>query len=209
MIKNKDGSATNILICLFMLVAILALIAYDLTMREAGEAQRLVEDGLMASTLASAVIDIEEFGKTNTLKVRDDAYSIFEKSLKENLRLETVNGFLEPRNTSVIAGPVIIEEYIVYNVKGNDIIEIRYINGVRPSEYKTISNGLGTQKTPNGKLIETATVYSKISLNVRNQYLNNFLNKDDRKDEEIRVYKERSVDIKMNDIDIEENDIGG
>ena len=121
-----------------------------------------MEDALAASNLASAVIDIQEYGISHTLQIADPlaAYELYEEALKENLSL---NANWECSNRALISGPVTVEEYIVYNVK-NDLVTIYHVEGNgRIREEAGIS---GRVYSPNGILIESTSVYSEIAFPV-------------------------------------------
>ena len=143
-----------------------------------------VEDALAASNLASALIDIEEYGKSYTLRIFDpqSAYKIYKEALAVNLALNEKG---RSSQTELLEGQIKILSYMVYNVEGNriDIFSL--------SESGTMqllsSEEVGTIHTPDGILVETTTIYSKISFGVKGlgkQY--------------IYAEKEKSVDVKRN-----------
>lgn len=121
-----------------------------------------LEDALAASNLASAVIDIQEYGISHTVRIADPtaAYALYEAALKENLSL---NENWECANRALISGPVVVEDYIVYNVK-DDLVTIYHVeqNGQIREETETA----GRVYSPNGILIEATSVYSEISFPV-------------------------------------------
>lgn len=148
-------------------------------------ARDYVENGLVASNLASAVIDIDEYGTTNKILIKDfnKAYSTYFESLKDNLSLGEGNiptkGYLSKEKVEVI-------QYTVYNVEGDTIYETtRRSNG---SISKKQYNGqVGKMKTPDGAVITTTTIYSKIGF-----YISGY------KNENVYATKENSVDISKN-----------
>ncbi len=144
-----------------------------------------VEDALAASNLASALIDVEEYGKSHTLRIIDpqEAYEIYKEALSINLGLDEAG---QSSQKELMEGPVKILSYMVYNVE-NDRVDIFSL-----SEGETMqqlpSGEVGLIYTPDGILVETTTIYSRISFRVKgleNQY--------------IYAEKEKSVDVKRNE----------
>ncbi|MCH5343311.1 MAG: hypothetical protein J1E64_04665 [Acetatifactor sp.] len=121
-----------------------------------------LEDALAASNLASAVIDIQEYGISHTVQIADPAaaYVLYEAALKVNLSL---NENWECPNRDLISGPVTVEEYIVYNVK-DDLVTIYHV-GRNGSIWKETGIA-GEVRSPDGILIESSSVYSEISFSV-------------------------------------------
>lgn len=147
---------------LFAFVILLFTVAYEMQIYEYDAVRVFTEDALAASNLASAVIDLEEYGISHNIVIRDPdySYSLYQEALKTNMELDDL---WESRNEGVMSGPVEILDYIIYNVSGTDI-EI-YSYGQNP--YTTvITNGLGSVESPNGILIESTSVYSRISFPV-------------------------------------------
>ena len=122
-----------------------------------------LEDALAASNLASAVIDIEEYGISHTLRIadREKAYERFMEAVKGNLNL---NEDFQGREEGVIAGKVQIVNYTIYDVDGELVTEWTvYEDGSR----HIYTDRLGNVKAPNGQLIEHTSVYSEITFPVK------------------------------------------
>lgn len=144
-----------------------------------------VEDSLVMACLASAVIDTNRYGIDETIMIPDAnyAYVCFVESLSASLHLDNS---LTPLNKSIIKSSITIDEYIIYNVTETRITEIvvdkfgivssRDVNGVSPE-----------MSAPNGKPIESTSVYAKITFDVRNVV----------NSETARVSKSQLVDIKQ------------
>ncbi len=122
-----------------------------------------LEDALALSNLASAVVDIEEYGRTHTLSISDpkEAYERYRRAVKENLNLDDQ---WECRSQGLITGPVTILNYTVYNVKG-DRVEITSFG--RSRDVSRREEALGSAVSPNGILIESTGVYSEISYTIK------------------------------------------
>lgn len=122
-----------------------------------------LEDALALSNLASAVVDVEEYGISHGLVIADprQAYERYRSAVKENLNLDDR---WECRGNGVITGPVSIVNYTVYNVNGNDV-EVSCFDG---NGFLTQwREQLGSAKAPNGIPIESTGVYSEISYQIR------------------------------------------
>lgn len=121
-----------------------------------------LEDALAASNLASAVIDIQEYGISHTVQITDPAaaYVLYEEALKENLSLDEN---WECPNRSLISGPVTVEEYTVYNVK-DEVVMIYHVG--QNGQIREETGVTGEIRSPNGILIESSSVYSEISFPV-------------------------------------------
>lgn len=122
-----------------------------------------VEDALAASNLASAVIDLEEYGKSHDVFIEDagKAFHIFRESLICNLRLDED---LNTTNKDFMLGKVSIKEYRVYNVR-NGYVEIWILNGL--GEIISYSfEQVGNVVTPDNVYVESTTIYSKIGYQV-------------------------------------------
>ena len=119
------------------------------------------EDALAASNLASALIDLEEYGVSHRILIVQptEAYGRYQWALKENLNL---NGEWLGSEESVISGPVTVENYTVYNVEGDKVRGYRFGAGGESAWEEN----LGVAKAPNGIGIENTSVYSEISFEV-------------------------------------------
>ncbi len=122
----------------------------------------LLEDALAAGNLASAVVDVREYGRTHTLRIADPeaAYRIYLQALKTNLGLDDA---MRGRNTSLISGEVKVERYIVYNVTGQEV-RICEVTGGGSSER---TGKLGSVTAPGGEVVRSTGVYSEISYPVK------------------------------------------
>lgn len=122
-----------------------------------------MEDALAASDLAAAVIDVEEYGISHKLWIRDpgEAYGLYMRAIRENLNL---NNLWECGNKKLISGPVHIENFTVYNVSGNEV-EVSSFDrsGTAVHRYGI----LGQETAPNGMKVENTGVYSEISYQIR------------------------------------------
>ena len=170
---------------MFFLVFLIVILFLQLQLMIFFIAGIYMEDALAASNLASAVIDVEEYGKTHKLRIAsaENSFRLYQQALKENLGLdEDWNG----SNKDLISGAVEILQYTVYNVDNRDITV--YSFGEDGLHMWTENGGLGSVRTPDGTLVESTSVYSRIGFPVKGIM-------------GISVYarKEKSVDIVVNE----------
>lgn len=122
-----------------------------------------MEDALAASNLAAAVIDVEEYGISHRLRIRDadEAYDRYRRAVRANLSL---NELWECENKGLISGPVCIENFTVYNVSGSEVEVCSYDrDGAATRRYGT----LGQETAPNGIKVESTGIYSEISYQIK------------------------------------------
>ncbi len=123
-----------------------------------------MEDALAASNLASAVIDVREYGISHTVRIASaaEAFAIYQKALQENLNL---NERWEYGNKTLISSPVEILQYTIYNVEKEDVTICSYDRYGGYSTWK-VENGLGSVYTPDGTRVESTSIYSRIGFTV-------------------------------------------
>ncbi len=119
-----------------------------------------LEDALAAGDLASALIDVREYGMTHKLVIPDpeEAYATYRKALQTNLQLRE-NGTSEM--TGMISGPVTVVRYEIYNVdeeKGTVAVD-----SLQGSGFVHRTGLLGQVKTPNGQTVRSTGVYSEVT----------------------------------------------
>lgn len=122
-----------------------------------------LEDALAASNLASAVIDVEGYGISHEILIRDpeEAYAIYLSALRGNLNL---NEEWECPAKGLIAGKVSVLEYTVYNVKDDKVEIYHYDENGGMTFYVGVP---GSVQAPNGKWIESTSIYSEVTYPVR------------------------------------------
>lgn len=139
---------------------ILAIVMYaQLQLAAWRSASVYLEDALAASNLASALIDIEEYGKTHKVLIRDEerVFEIYQEALKANLQLDDS---WECTNKELLVGPVEIVDYIIYNVDGEAVETVRVGN-----DGQVIERRIGTKgsvSSPDGVVIEHTGIYSEL-----------------------------------------------
>lgn len=148
---------------LYFILLLIMLIATGLQVKQYEVTGSYMEDALAASNLASAVIDLEEYGRSHTIRISDPvlAYNRYCQALRGNLNLDET---WQCRNRDIIAGPVQVVRYIVYNVS-EEIIHIMEVTD-SGSVCESIGNR-GAVRAPNGIPIEHTSVYSEIACTVK------------------------------------------
>lgn len=148
---------------MFFLLTLAILLCVQLQITAYRATSLYLEDALAASNLASAVIDLEEYGISHTIQIKEPmkAYGLFCYAVKENLNL---NEAWENPNNTIISGTVQIADYIVYSVEDKEVTVSRiYPNGQMWQEKDV----LGNVRAPNGMLVESTSIYSELSFPVR------------------------------------------
>lgn len=156
---GQIGWAAGVFFLLFLGILLSAFLQLEIYRSSAG----YLEDALAASNLASAVIDVEEYGISHRVQIADvkEAYERYQTAVKGNLNL---NEAWEGINQSILSGPVNVVNYTVYNVSGNDVAVSYFDESGLLTEWQ---EQLGTAAAPNGKKIEHTGVYSEITYQVK------------------------------------------
>lgn len=121
-----------------------------------------LEDALAASNLASAIIDLEEYGTTHAILIEnpEEAYVQFCEAVKGNLQL---NDNWECENKELISGEVRVVNYTVYNVREEQVTVYEIEPGKGMDQW---CGTVGSVTAPNGIPIETTSIYSEITFPV-------------------------------------------
>ena len=151
---------------LFFLFFLLVLLCAEFQREMYRTAALYLEDALAASNLASAVIDIEEYGISHTIQIEEpiQAFERYQYAVKENLQL---NEKWECANPALISGPVKIEKYIIYNVNKEDITILTVSNN---GTVNSAQGKVGMVKAPNGITILNTSVYSEIAFSLKGTF---------------------------------------
>ncbi len=178
---SKEKGQIDIVVGMFCTILILVVVLFGFRTMEYVVTSAYVEDALAFSNLASGIVDLEEYGKTHIIKIKDpeSAFLVYREALCHNLKLDE---WLNTTNREIIAGKVDILDYMVFNVNGERVLVYRIDeSGSIVEEYQ---EKLGEVHTPEGILVENTTVYSRISFEVQGFG-----------EQKIRAVKEKSIDI--------------
>lgn len=161
---GKKSGKIQIVLAIYLLVILMIMVMVYMQIEQFKTTRAYMEDALAASNLASAVIDIEEFGTTNNIVIAspEEAFAIYKEAIRFNLNLDDE---WECPNKELISGPVRILTYIIYNVRDQDV-EIYTYDENGNLIYQDIPDGLGSVISPNGITIENTSIYSSIGFPV-------------------------------------------
>lgn len=160
--KNKKGSIEYVgalmLICFTGI-----LMFYIISVKHVKLYQIKMKDSVDTSALSAAIIDTDKLMDDGSVVIENPARSreIFEKTLRYSLNLDPD---LSPKGKEMF-GQIKIHDFIVYSlVDGSRIVRCKVGNGGGCSET---SYDFGENPgTPDGKMIEGATIYVDIGMNV-------------------------------------------
>lgn len=156
---NAEQGQTSWVLGLFLVLFLTILLCMQLQLALYRASALYLEDALALSNLASAVIDIQEYGRTHRVLITDpeQAYGRYCSAVRENLGL---NDNYEAVNHKLISGHVEILNYTIYNVTGGKVMVWEQSADGQIQEWQ---GNLGEVKTPKGQLIESTSVYSEIT----------------------------------------------
>lgn len=162
-INGRDRGQAEWILGLIFLLMLMVLMNTVLTLASWRSTAGYLEDALAISNLASALIDLEEYGKSHKVIITDQtaAYEIYTDAVRENLGLDEN---WECANHTLIAGPVEIVDYIIYNVEHNRVSAVRI---GRDGQIRERWSGVrGSVRAPDGVMVEHTGIYSEICFEV-------------------------------------------
>ena len=162
-ISKKDNGQAEWVTGLFWVLILSILLCSQLQIASWHTTGMYMEDALAASNLASALIDIREYGKTHKVHIPDveQAYAIYLDALRENLQLDEQ---WECVNKGLISGSVEVVDYVIYNVDQNVVMASRVGQGGSVTEAWSGEKGVIT--APDGSVVEHTGIYSEIAFPV-------------------------------------------
>lgn len=179
--SDKSKGQVDIVVGMFLVLIVFIMVLFGFKTTQMMVVSAYVEDALAASNLASALIDLETYGKSHEIIIKEpeSAFVLFREALCHNLRLDDS---LQSTNGESVITDLWIPEYRVYNVSEDKVMV--YIidgNGIIQDQY----NGKkGEIVTPDGVCVNSTTVYSKVFFEISGIG-----------DQNIRAKKEKSIDI--------------
>lgn len=160
--KSKRGSieylSSLMLICLTGV-----LMFYVISVKHIKLYQIKIKDSIDTSALSAAIIDIDKLVDDGVVMIENPLRSrvIFEETLKYSLNLD--DDFIPAGDKPY--GQIVIHDFIVYSVIDGPRL-IRYDIG-RGGRYTVTEYDYGDHpRTPDGKLIESATIYADVGMYV-------------------------------------------
>ena len=156
---RKEGKIEYI--AAYMIICFTGLLMlFSFSVKEVRQNEIIVKDGLDSACLAAALIDLEDYAKDRFIFIPNYEYNrqIFLDTLKENLNL---NNDYTPKVKGLF-DKITVHEFIIYNIADGELYTYTYSDGKIPI-LKTESYDKN-KRTPNGKRIESSTVYADIGM---------------------------------------------
>lgn len=175
-LKKEKGTAEYVLAFLGIII-ILLLVLFAYQKRTIKIIKNTADDGLVASILASALIDIQEYGALHHIVITDPdpSYQIYLDAITDNLETPYFRG--------LILSDITVYDYIIYNVRGTDVEEIAFDqNGLM--QIRQHPGQAGSIRTPDDVLVTSTAVYGRIGYEIRGYISDTHY-----------VYTEKTVDI--------------
>lgn len=156
---GKEGGQIEGLTGLFFTLFLGLLLCAVLQMEHYRAASLYLEDALAASNLASAIVDVREYGISHSILIArpEEAFQTYRWAVRENLNL---NEAWEGQAGSLVRGPICIVQYIVYNVKSDEVTVYRFDENGQMTQWREMP---GNVTAPNGSHVENTSVYSEIA----------------------------------------------
>ena len=166
-INHKDSGQTEWVIGMFFILILSVVLYTQLRIASFQVTGMYLEDALAASDLASALIDVEAYGKTRKVWIPDAqaSYQIYREAVRENLGLDEA---WVCTDSTLIDGQVEIADYVIYNVDGNLVTMQRLDASGNICEQYTAARR--SMRAPNGLPIEKTGIYSEIRFPVRGPF---------------------------------------
>lgn len=162
--KNKGDASIGVL-SLFMLILIALALMFAVFYRILINRMQSVQDDITLSNLAVYKnIDLDTLGQDGTLKISDSnaAFETFKKHLKINMKLDdNLNGL----NGSAADGQVTIDEFTIYNVKGNTVDILTYSSNTHMFTESMADKSLSQVKTSDNSIVKNTSVHATIRFN--------------------------------------------
>lgn len=177
---KQEGGMTGYVFPLMLLMMVTLLITYAFRQRMISYGKIQLEDALTDAVLAAAVVDLGLFGE-NEYRIENynygDLYDKFQTALIQGLHLDE-SGM--PKAGSYLASGIVVEEFWIYNMErdrdGYIVAETlcKYIskgNYCNLTDRRTDVPATEIPQyfpvTPNGKTVNSLTIYAKISAEIR------------------------------------------
>lgn len=161
-LRSREWGQVNWSYGMFMILFFTIYLFASLKTERIRAASAYLEDALTASNLASAVVDIEEFGISNTIRIIDtqEAYARYLEAVKGNLNLR---GDWTGAEDGIVSGKVRVVKYIIYNVTDSMVETVVFDEN---GKIEVGQQSPGDVRAPDGTRIESTSVYSEIAFGV-------------------------------------------
>lgn len=160
---SARGGQADVVAAMFFFLMVLLVALFQFKIYACMAAGAYVEDALAVSNLASALIDVEEYGRSHSVRIGDTqkAFRVYRDALYYNLALDEAGCSAKEE---LLAGQVELREYIVYNVLGQEI-QISVYDG-EGNCLRQERERPGNVRTPDGVPVEHTTIYSRVGFRV-------------------------------------------
>lgn len=164
---SKKGEATGFATVIFSIAVIIILYFYVFQHYITNSEIEKSADALVISNLAV-------YKDINTRVLADDpqniiitdcnmAFYTFKKHLRINFDLDSNDN---PLDNSYIKSKITINNFIIYNVSGEDVIILTYIPEANNFQIDMRYGEKGEIRTPKGTIVSETTVHSSISFDI-------------------------------------------
>lgn len=124
---KKDQGIVQYIFCIMFICIIAILMLYNSRARIIEMQKMTIEDGITTSALASALVDVNEYGKYQYIRSGSNnewdqeewqLFNIFKKTLQNNLNLDSS---MKPKNANgILTSKVVIKNFWIYNHELSD-----------------------------------------------------------------------------------------
>ena len=164
---KRKGEATGFITILFCIAIIIILNFFVFQLYVTNAEIEKTSDALVAANLSTYKnIDFKTLARNSQdIIITDDvsAFSTFIKHLGKNLFLDSNE---IPIRNSYIKSKVKVENFIIYNVLGDDIFILTYLPYSDNFTMEIKMGQKGLMKTPKGTIVSCTTIHSSISFDV-------------------------------------------
>lgn len=178
--QKQQGGLTGYVFPLMLVMIVTLLVTYVFRQRLISYGKIQLEDALTDAVLAAAVVDLDLFGE-NEYRIENydyaDLYAKFQTALSQGLGLDK-NGM--PESYVWMASGITVDEFWIYNMERNTDGKIvtetlcKYISGGSRCNLTDRREDMPATEipryfsvTPNGKTVNTLTIYAKISVEIK------------------------------------------
>lgn len=163
-IKSKGDVSISVL-SIFMLIIISLALMFAVFYRVIINRVQSVQDDVTLSNLAVYKnIDLDYLGKKGVLRISDvnGAFDTFKKHLQINMKLDSnLNGI----GGSAADGQVVIDEFVIYNVEGNNVDIWTYSSDTHMFTESYMDRSLSPVKTSDNSIVKNTSIHALIKFN--------------------------------------------
>lgn len=164
--KKSKGDASIAGLSAFMIILISVTLIFTVFYRIiVNEAQSVQDDVTLSNLAVYKNIDLDSLSQDDKwIRISDPnaAFETFKKHLKNNMKLDiNLNGL----NGSIADGQVSIDEFTIYNVRGNNVDIWTYSPNTHMFTESQADRSLTLVKTSNNSIVKNTSVHATIRFN--------------------------------------------